>query len=128
MSLGSFFSTVGHDVKVAMEAIGHAFAAVFIKLFGLQETRDFVNAAEALLKTDFGKALLALAEQMAAGLAAGTPLIALLEPLAVAIIKEAEAAGIAIAEDLAKLLATLVLNKLNGNFAATTAAAQAQTP
>lgn len=118
MGIKDFFEKVGHDIKVAVEKVGHAFAGVFIKLFGLQAAKDFVDAAEALLKTEFGQILTAAVEAFLAGMAAGTPYAQIIRGVVVLIITEAQKAGISVGEEIAHLLATLILNKLQGNLAA----------
>ena len=118
MNIGDFFKKIGHDLKVAVKKIGHTFAAVFIKLFGLQAAKDFSAAAEALLQTEFGQILLDAGATFIAGLESGTPLLTIIVGLVKLIITEAEKAGVAVGEDLAHLLASLIVNKVKGNFQA----------
>jgi hypothetical protein len=124
MTIGKFFEDVGHDIKQAILDIGHEFAAVLIKLFGATAVATFIQAAEQLFESDFGKVLQDAVSALLAGFAAGTPFSTLLKAVVELIASEAEKAGIAIGEEVLTLLATLLLNKLNGNFAATQAAIQ----
>ena len=118
MGIADFFKKIGHEIHLAVDKIGHAFAGVFIKLFGLKAAKDFADAAEVLLQTEFGQILLDAGTAFIRALESGTPVATIILGLVKLIITEAEKAGVAVAEDLAHLLATLILNKVKGNFQA----------
>lgn len=119
MTIGKVFEDVGHDLKVAAEDVDHAFVKVFITLFGLQQWQNFVQAAEALFKTQFGQVLKAAASELIAGLEAGTPVAKIIEQLVALVISEGASAGLTIGEEIAEFLANLVLAELNGNLSST---------
>jgi hypothetical protein len=125
MGIADFFKKIGHEIKAAVEKIGHAFAGVFIKLFGLEKAKNFVDAAEALLQTEFGQILLDAGAAFIAVMKAGTPLVQIILGLMKLIVMEAEKAGIAVGEDLAHLLASLIVNKVKGNLDAVSKASGA---
>jgi hypothetical protein len=116
MSIGDFFKKIGDGIKKAVEAIGHAFSAIIIKLFGAQAVHDFVTAVENLIETEFGNVLKDAIAALLAGIPSGTPFATVLAQVVALIISEGEKAGITIGEDLAHLLGTLILNWLNGNL------------
>jgi hypothetical protein len=120
-AIGNFFKKVGHDLKVAALDVEHGAVKALTVLFGAQQAQALIQGAESMLETDFGAVLIDAGKGLAATLA-GKPSVTLFEALVTTILKEAESAGVQVAEGLARLLASLIELKLTGGASTVPAA------
>ena len=102
---------IGHFIKVVVLDVEHG----LVKLFGKHVIEDFLSAAENLLATDAGEEITALGQKAVANATAGATAISILEGLGKDILSFFTGQGVTIAEEVAQLLAGLVLAKLKGS-------------
>ena len=126
MSIRNFFEKIGHAIKTGAIAFEHGVETVatdvrdvFEKLFGKQALTDIETAAESLIQSDFGKAILADAEGLLADLKSGRITVATaIVNLASDIVTLGEKVGHSIGQLLATTVASLDRGQGARRFAA----------
>lgn len=122
MSIRNFFDKIGHEIKVvatgavhAVEAVAKDVRTVFVDLFGQQALTNIEVAAESLIQSEFGKAILADAEGLLADLTAGRITVGTaIVNMASDIVTLGEKAGKSIGTTLATMVASLIVGKAQG--------------
>ena len=112
-----FFKKVGQEIKSAAQAFGH----VFVAFFGKDASKEFVDAAEKILKSDFGKVIQSIIEGLMSVAAAQGGSVARNQALA-EIKTAAVGAGLDLKDSLINLLIELAVNKAKGTLAEISAA------
>ena len=124
MSIRTFFERVGHDIKVVAGAVEKDFQIVFTDLFGAQALSELETTAKTLVESDFGKAILADAEQLIVEVNAGRVTVGnAIVTLASDIVTQGIAVGKCIGNTLSIMVASMVVAKAQGVLATPTAAA-----
>jgi hypothetical protein len=117
MSVTDFFKKVGEEFKKVGTGIGH----LFVHVFGKDATRQFVQAAEKILASDFGKVIVSILEGLVEFKNANGDLAAKAEAFS-QIKTAAVGAGLDLKDSMVNLLIELAANKLNGTLGALSAA------
>lgn len=107
-----FFKKVGREIKAGAEAFGH----VFVAFFGKDASKEFVDAAEKILKSDFGKVIQSIIEGLMS-VAASQGGAAARGQAFNEIKTAAIGAGLDLKDSLIYLLIELAVNKAKGTLA-----------